>query len=194
MNNDILKDIYLNKEEEFQNKQISELIKNNPDILDEYPILEIEFNRDGSKKSIYYLANEKDIKIAQANSDLNELEYKYSQGKISKKEYEDNKEEIEKRLINQNLVYDDLIFDIINKEDLELIKSEIKDYNLNEIDLRRLSDSLSSIAENKINEFQENNKEFRKDKISYWNYKYDLIAKSYAKARELEGFIRSLIE
>ncbi len=194
MNNDILKDIFINKEEEFQNKKVSELIKNNPEILNDYPILEIEFNRDGSKKNIYFLANEKDIKIAQANSDLNELEYKYNQKSISKKEYEEKKNEIEERLHDQNLVYDDLIFDIINKEDIDLIKSEIKDFNLNEIDLKRLADSLASIAENKINEFQENNKEFRKDKISYWNYKYDIIAKGYAKTRELEGFIQSLIE
>ncbi|MBQ9012784.1 MAG: hypothetical protein IJ094_04360, partial [Bacilli bacterium] len=61
-------------------------------------------------------------------------------------------------------------------------------------ELKRLASSLSSIAENKINDFIKNNKEFKQENISLWNVKYDLIAKNYAKTRELESFILGLIE
>ena len=32
-----------------------------------------------------------------------------------------------------------------------------------------------------------------KDKVSYWNYKYNKISKGISKARELESFILNLI-
>lgn len=194
MSSDILKDIIMNKEEEFQNSKVTEIIKDNPSILKDYPLLEVEYNIDGSKKSLSSLASEKDIKETQLKSDENELDYKYSQNKISKEEYDKLKEELDKKLYNQNLVYDDLIFDIIDKSDIEDIKKEIKDANLNDIALNRLASSLSSIAENKIKEFQENNKNFRVEKLSYWNYKYTSIAKSYEKTREIESYILSLIK
>ena len=193
MNSDILKDILTNKEEEFKNKKVSEIIGENPSILDEYPLLSIEYNVDGSKKSFYSLASEKDIKETQIKSDENELDFIYSQNKITKEEYEKRKNELEEKLFNQNAVYDDLIFGIINETELSNLKEEIKSANLNDVALERLALSLSSIAEKKIDEFQKNNKSFRQDKISYWNYKYNIIARSYEKTRELESFIKSLI-
>lgn len=193
MNDKILEDIKLNKEIELQNEMITKLIKENPNILKEYPILEIEYNVDGTKKSLYSLASEKDIKETQIKSDENELDFKFNQNKISEEEYKKEKKLLEIKLENQNLVYDDLIFDIINTEDIENIKEEIKNSNLNSIDLKRLASSLTSIAENKISAFQKNNKDFNKENISYWNYKYDIIAKGYSKARELESFILNLI-
>lgn len=193
MNEKILNDIKENKENDIQNEMVTNLIKENPSILKDYPILEIEYNIDGTKKSLYSLASEKDIKETQIKSDENELDFKYSQNKITREEYEKEKKLLEIKLENQNLVYDDLIFDIINNEDLEVIKEEIKSSNLNSIDLKRLAASLTSIAENKISAFQKNNKEFSEENISYWNYKYDIIAKGYSKARELESFILNLI-
>lgn len=194
MNNDILKDIEENLQTEFENKKVAEIIKDNPDILKEYPELEIEFNTDGTKKSLYSLASERDIKETQIMSDENELDFRYNQKLISKEEYDKEKKSLEEKLKNQNLVYDDLIFDLISEGELSDIKDEIKSFNLNDIDLKRLAASLSSIAENKIDDFQKNNKEFREDKISYWNYKYDKIAKGYARTREIESFILGLIE
>ena len=193
MNEKILNDIKENKENDIQNEMVTNLIKENPSILKDYPILEIEYNIDGTKKSLYSLASEKDIKETQIKSDENELDFKFNQNKITEEEYKKEKKILEIKLENQNLVYDDLIFDIINNEDLEVIKEEIKSSNLNSIDLKRLAASLTSIAENKISAFQKNNKEFSEENISYWNYKYDIIAKGYSKARELESFILNLI-
>ena len=193
MSNDIYNDILSIYEEKFKNTKVAELIKEDPSILKKYPLLEIEFNIDGSKKSLSSLASEKDIKETQIKSDENELDYKYSQNLINKDEYEKLKKENEEKLLKQNLVYDDLIFDIINNSDMDELKEEIKSSNLNSIALNRLASSLSSVAENKINEFQENNKNFRVDKVAYWNYKYNLIAKGYEKIRELESFILSLV-
>lgn len=193
MNEKILNDIKENKENDIQNEMVTNLIKENPSILKDYPILEIEYNIDGTKKSLYSLASEKDIKETQIKSDENELDFKFNQNKITEEEYKKEKKLLEIKLENQNLVYDDLIFDIINNEDLEVIKEEIKSSNLNSIDLKRLAASLTSIAENKISAFQKNNKEFSEENISYWNYKYDIIAKGYSKARELESFILNLI-
>jgi len=96
-------------------------------------------------------------------------------------------------MINQDLVYDDLIFEIININDLRVVKESIIKYNLNNIDLARLADAIKSVAENKIEEFRKNNREFMQDKISYWNYKYNKISKGISKAREIENFILSLI-
>ena len=174
-------------------KDIEILIKENPKLLEEYPILDIEYNKDGTKKEFYYLASEKDIKETQIKSDENELEFKYNQNEITKEEKKKEKKSLENKLLNQNLVYDNLIFDLIKNEDLEVLKSQIKNASLDDIELKRLAMSLSSIAQNKINDFQENNKEFRNTNFSYWNHKYDIIAKNYAKTRELEGFILSLI-
>ena len=193
MNEKILNDIKENKENDIQNEMVTNLIKENPSILKDYPILEIEYNIDGTKKSLYSLASEKDIKETQIKSDENELDFKFNQNKITEEEYKKEKKLLEIKLENQNLVYDDLIFDIINNEDLEVIKEEIKSSNINSIDLKRLAASLTSIAENKISAFQKNNKEFSEENISYWNYKYDIIAKGYSKARELESFILNLI-
>ena len=182
------------KKEEEENKLVDEIIKNNPSLLDEYPILEIEYNRDGTKKEFYILSSEKEIKETQIKSDENELDFNFSQGNISEEEYNRKKEILKEKLINQNIVYDNLIFELIKEIDLEELKEQIKKANLNDIDLKRLSASLDSIAESKINDFHRNNQEFKKEDISYWNYKYDIIAKNYAKTRELESFILTLIE
>jgi len=173
---------------------MNEVIKNNPILFEEYPIFEIEYNRDGSKKSIYELASERDIKETQIKSDENELDFLFSQNKLTKEEYETKKEELVNKLSNQNYVYNELIFDLINNEDLNSLKEDIKNSNLNDIDLNRLASSLAAIAEDKITEFQNNNKEFKKQNLSEWNERYNKIANNYAKTRELESFILSLIE
>lgn len=182
------------EEEKLQDEMIGELLKEKPELFEKYPILEIEYNKDGSKKEFYYLASEKDIKSTQLKSDENELDYKYSQNKISKDEYEIEKDKLKNKLLNQNLVYDNLIFDLIRNEDMDVLKGQIRSAALDNIELKRLAMSLSSIAENKINDFQTNNSDFKKTNLAYWNYKYDVIAKNYAKTRELETFILSLIE
>ena len=189
----IVEEKMIEKEKKEENLAVDKLIKDNPDIIKEYPILEVEYNRDGSKKEFYILASEKNIRETQIKSDENELDFNYSQNKITKSEYERQKRALEEKLKNQNLKYDNMIFELINDEDLEILKEKIREANLNDIDLKRLSESLSSIAENKITDFQNNNKEFQKNNIAYWNYKYDIIAKNYAKTRELEGYILSLI-
>lgn len=191
-----MEDIIRNVDIEMSNeeaKNIEDILKNNPDLFKDYPILEVEYYDDGTKKEFYYLSKEKEIKETQVKSDMNEVEFNYNQNKISKKEYEDKMNFLNNKLINQNLIYDNLIFDILKKEDTEDLKEQVKKANLNDIDLKRLAASLSSIAENKINDFQKNNREFKENNITYWNYKYDIIAKSYAKTRELENFILSII-
>lgn len=191
-----MEDIIRNVDIEMSNeetKNIEDILKNNPDLFKDYPILEVEYYDDGTKKEFYYLSKEKEIKETQVKSDMNEVEFNYNQNKISKKEYDDKMNFLNNKLINQNLIYDNLIFDILKKEDTEDLKEQVKKANLNDIDLKRLAASLSSIAENKINDFQKNNREFKENNITYWNYKYDIIAKSYAKTRELENFILSII-
>lgn len=191
-----MEDIIRNVDIEMSNeeaKNIEDILKNNPDLFKDYPILEVEYYDDGTKKEFYYLSKEKEIKETQVKSDMNEVEFNYNQNKISKKEYDDKMNFLNNKLINQNLIYDNLIFDILKKEDTEDLKDQVKKANLNDIDLKRLAASLSSIAENKINDFQKNNREFKENNITYWNYKYDIIAKSYAKTRELENFILSII-
>lgn len=157
-------------------------------------ILNIEFNSDGSKKKFYTLANEKDIKETQVKSDENELEFNYSQNKISKEEYDEKKLILETKLEDQNTIYDTLIFNLIKNDSIESLKEEVLKANLSNIELKRLATSLSSIAEKKINDFQNNNKDFKLNNITEWNYRYDIIAKNYSKARELESFILSIIE
>ena len=191
---DILKEIEEENIDQDTNKKVDDIVRENPALIDKYPILEIEYNRDGSKKKFYNLANEKDIKKTQIESDQNELDFKLSQKTITKEEYDKQKELLELKLTDQNIVYDNLIFELIKNEELEELKKQIKEANLNDIDLKRLATSLASIAENKIDEFQRNNKEFRENNISYWNYKYNNIAKNYAKTREIESYILSLIE
>lgn len=194
MNDEIKKDLYEEKLNEYINRFINNIVADNPIILREYPILEIEYNLDGSKKDIYSLASERDIKKMQIKSDENELDYKFNQGKISKKEYDFEVNVLRKKLQEQDLLYDDLIFDIININDSRVVKESIIKYNLNNIDLSRLADAIKSVSENKIEEFKKNNKDFMIDKVSYWNYKYNKISKGISKAREVESFILSLIE
>ncbi len=193
MNNEIREDLYKEKYNEYVNNFIRNIIMDNPIILKEYPILEVEYDVDGTKKDIYSLASERDIKKMQIKSDINELDYKLSQNKITKKEYDENIKKIKKNEEEQDLLYDDLIFEIINLNDSRTVKESIIKYNLNNIDLQRLADAIKSISENKIEEFRKNNKDFMMEKLSYWNYKYDKISKSISKAREIESFILNLI-
>lgn len=189
---DIIKNVDIEMSNE-ESKNIEEILKNNPELFKDYPILEIEYYDDGTKKEFYYLSKEKEIKETQVKSDMNEVEFNFSQNKISKKEYEDKMDFLKNKLLNQNLIYDNLIFEILKKEETEDLKEQVRKASLNDVDLKRLAASLSSIAENKINDFQKNNREFKENNITYWNYKYDIIAKSYAKTRELETFILSII-
>ena len=112
MNNEIREDLYKEKYNEYVNNFIKNIIMDNPIILKEYPILEVEYNVDGTKKDIYSLASERDIKKMQIKSDENELDYKFSQNKISKKEYDENVKKLKKKEEEQDLLYDDLIFEI----------------------------------------------------------------------------------
>lgn len=195
MNKEIETDILQNQRNEFIDSKLRDLVKENPNLIKDNSILEIEFNPDGSKKDIYSLASEKDIKATQIKSDLNEIEFKLSQNIITEEEYNSEKDKIENRLNEQNLVYNDLIFQIINNNDLEDIKKSIsKYYNLNEIDLKRLADAITSVTEEKVDEFVSNNKKFMIDKVSYWNYKYNQISKAISKSREVESFILDLIK
>ena len=194
MNKDIRQDLFEEKMNEKINQYIDNIILNNPSLIKDNSILEIEYNVDGTKKDIYSLASERDIKKMQIKSDKNELDYMFSQNILSKEQYERNINEIDEKLINQDLLYDDLIFGIINNNDMESIKESILKYNLNNIDLSRLAEAISSVSENKIEEFRKNNKEFMLDKLSYWNYKYNKISKGISKAREVESFILSIIE
>ena len=173
---------------------VSELLNSNSNLFEEYPIFEIMYNKDSTKKEFYYLASEKDIKETQLKSDENELDFKFSQNKITKEDYIRQKELIKRKLINQNIVYDTLIFDLIRNEEMDTLKEQIKKASLDDIELKRLAMSLSSIAEKKIEDFQKNNSEFRENNISEWNRRYDIIARNYAKTRELEAFILTLIE
>ena len=192
--NNTQRDLFTDKFNDFIDITIEKLIINNLDILNEYKELEVEFNIDGTKKDIYTLSSEIDIKKMQIESDKNELEFKLNQNLINKKEYEEKVNEINNDLKRKILLYDDLIFNIIDRNNIENIKKSIKEKNLNEIDLKRLSLAVRSVADNKIVEFQKNNEEFKIENFSYWNYKYDKIAKSLSKAREVENFILSLIE
>ncbi len=192
MNNDIEKDLYTEKLNEFINENISKIIKNDPKILLDNEILQIEYDIDGNKKDIYFLASERDIKNIQLLSDKNELEFKLSSNKITKKEYDIELKSLEEKKIELNLLYDDLIFNIIDTTSIEDIKEKIISHHLNPIDLERLAKAISSVAENKINEFTLNNKSFMLEKVSYWNYKYNKISKAISKSREVESFILSL--
>lgn len=192
MNNDIEKDLYKEKLNEFINENISKIIKNDPKILLDNEILQIEYDIDGNKKDIYSLASERDIKNIQLLSDKNELEFKLSSNKITKKEYDIELKSLEEKKIELNLLYDDLIFNIIDTTSIENIKEKIISHHLNPIDLERLAKAISSVAENKINEFTLNNKSFMLEKVSYWNYKYNKISKAISKSREVESFILSL--
>ena len=194
MNDEIRKDIFNEKYNNYINNFFDIYIKDNIELIKKYPILEIEYEMDGSKKDIYSLASERDIKKMQIKSDKNELDYKFSQNEVNKQQYEKSLNDINQKDKNLNLLYDDLIFNIINNSSLDEIKKTILSHNLNDIDLNRLAISISSVAENKIEEFRNNNNLFMKDKFSYWNYKYNKISKEISKAREVESFIVSLIE
>lgn len=194
MNNEIKNDIFNNKYLKEVNNIVNKIIKENPKLVSEYKILEIEFHIDGTKKDICNLASERDIKKMQIKSDKNEQDFKFSQNKISKSEYEYNIDKINEQMKDLDLLYDDLIFDLIDSEDIKKIEESILKYNLSDIDLSRLADAISSVSENKIEEFRKNNKEFMIDKLSYWNYKYDKISKGISKARDIERFILNIIE
>lgn len=154
----------------------------------------ILYNKDGSLKPFYMLSAERDIKETQVRSDENELDFKFSQGIISKEEYKKEIDKLEFKLSNQNDVYNDLIFMEIDEKDIEEIKDEIKNASLNRIDLERLSSSLTSIVEKKLDEFKNNNQNFSEEELGLWNYKYNKIANNYSKIRELESFIQGLSE
>ncbi len=194
MNKDIKEDLYKEKINESINKYVNNIILNNPEFIKKYPILEIEYNVDGTKKDIYSLASERDIKKMQIKSDKNELDFKFSQNIITKDEYEKSINKIYEKQKKQDLLYDDLIFEIINNSTMEEIKNSIFKYNLNNIDLTRLAEAINSVSENKIEEFRCNNKDFMIDKLSYWNYKYNKISKSISKAREVESFIIDMVK
>lgn len=194
MNNDIEKDIYLKEKEEYINREFEKILLDDPSIIESNPILEIEFNPDGTKKDIYMLSSERDIRETQIKSDLNEIEYKFNQKIIDENEYNEAKDNIEEKIKEQNLLYNDLIFNIINSTELEDIKKSIVKYNLNEIDLKRLLDAVKAVSDYKIDEFTNNNKKFMLGKLTYWNYKYDELSKAISKSREVESFISSLIE
>lgn len=193
MNKDIKEDLYDEKLNERINDYVNNIILNNPTLIKKYSILEIEYNMDGTKKDIYSLASERDIKKMQIKSDKNELDFKISQNIISKDEYETKIDEINEKINKLDLIYDDLIFDIINNRTIDEIKKSILKYNLNNIDLTRLAEAINSVSENKIEEFRRNNKEFMIDKLSYWNYKYNKISKGISKAREVESFIFDMV-
>lgn len=194
MNDDIKKDLFNEKYNEYINKYIDNLINNDISIIKENPLLEVQYNVNGEKKDIYSLASERDIKKMQIKSDKNELDFKFSQNNITKDEYEKSIDNIDNKMKELDLLYDDLIFEIINQNELDEIKKSILKYNLNDVDLDRLARAIFSVSENKIEEFRKNNKEFMKDKISYWNYKYNKISKQVSKSREVESFIINLIE
>lgn len=194
MNNDIINDIFLEKYHDYINEKISELLSNNPKIVTDNSILEIEYEINGQKKDIYSLASERDIKNMQYMSKKNEIDYKISQNIINSSEYNNEIDKIEKEYKELNLLYDDLIFNIIRITNMEDIEKSIIEHNLNEIDLDRLAKAIDSVSNNKIEEFRRNNKEFISEKISYWNYKYNKISKEISKARELESFINKLKE
>ena len=194
MNNDIKNDLFNEKYEAYINNYFDNYIKNNLDLIKDNEILQIEYNFDGEKKDIYTLAIERDIKKVQISSDKNELDYNFSQNKITKEEYEEKINEINKKINNLNLLYDDLIFNILDNKTIDDMKESIIKYNLNSIDLDRLLRSITSVCENKLEEFRNNNKSFMIDKVSYWNYKYDKLSRQVSKSREIENFIKNLIE
>lgn len=163
-------------------------------LLNNSKTFDILYNKDGSIKPFYILSSERDIKETQIRSDENELDFKYSQGQISKEEYDNAKEELEFKLSNQNEVYNDLIFFEINEKNVDEIKEELNKASLNKIDLERLSSSITSIIEKKLEEFKNNNKEFNEEELKLWNYKYNVLANNYSKIREIESFIQSLNE
>ena len=152
------------------------------------------YNDDGSTKPFYILSAERDIKETQIRSDENELDFKLSQGLITKEEYDESKKELEFKLSNQNEVYNDLIFIEIDTKEIEKIKEELKNASLNKIDLERLSMSLTSIIDKKLDDFRKNNDEFKEENLKAWNFKYDRLANNYSKIREIESFIQTLYE
>lgn len=154
----------------------------------------ILYNKDGSIKPFYILSSERDIKETQIRSDENELDYNFKQGNISEEEYKKEKENLEFKLLNQNLAYNNLIFMEIDSKNIEDLKEEIKEANLNKIDLQRLSSSITSIIEKKLEDFRNNNNNFNEEELETWNYKYNKIANNYSKIREIESFIQNMSE
>lgn len=163
-------------------------------LLDTSETYSILYNKDGSIKPFYILSSERDIKETQIRSDENELDYKYSQGLINKEEYEEEKDNLEFKLLNQNRIYSDLIFMEIDDKSIEDIKEELTNASLNKIELERLAISLSSIIEKKLDEFKNNNQNFKEEELELWNYKYNRLAHIYSKIREIESFVHNLNE
>ncbi len=164
------------------------------DLLNNSITYNILYNKDGSIKPFYILSSERDIKETQIKSDENELDYKYSHDMITKEEYEKEKNNLVFKLSNQNEIYNDLIFLEIDKKDIEEIKEELKNASLNKIDLERLSLSLTSIIEKKLDDFKKNNEKFKEEDFKTWNYTYSRLASNYSKIREIESFIQNLSE
>ena len=191
-NVDIKKDKVEEKFNDYVNDYINSYLIKNSELIKDNELFQIEYDVEALKKDIYKLSSERDIKDMQIKSDKNELDYKFSQNKITSTEYKKLLKELNDKSINQNLLYDDLIFNIIDKTNIDDIKNKISSYNLNSIDLSRLANAINAVCENKINEFRENNKNFMIDKLSYWNYKYNEISKGISKAREIENYILSL--
>lgn len=163
-------------------------------LLDNSDFYNILYNSDGTRKPFYILSSERDIKETQIRSDENELDFKYSQGTLSKEDYDREKENLEFQLSNQNEVYNNLIFFEIDNKDVEEIKNDLKDASLNKIDLERLGASLTAIIESKLNDFKSNNDDFKNKDFNLWNYNYTRLANNYSKVREIESFIQNLNE
>ena len=163
-------------------------------LLNNSKTFDILYNKDGSIKPFYILSSERDIKETQIRSDENELDFKYSQGQITKEDYVKQKNNLEFKLLNQNDLYNDLIFLEIDDKSIDEIKEDLKKASLNKIDLQRLSSSLSFIIEKKLEAFRENNKKFSEEELELWNYKYSRLANNYSKIREIESFIQTLEE
>lgn len=174
------------------NKYLEDELKNNPNIIIDTP-LEVEYNIDGSKKDIYTLSKERDIKEMQYTMKINEFDYKLNEKLISKEEYDNEVSKINVELNDLKEIYNNLIFNIINQKDISFITSSIMSYNIDKIDLKRLSDAVIAVSDNKVNEFINNNKEMKENTFSYWNYKYNELSKSISKSREVESFILNLI-
>ena len=155
---------------------------------------DILYNRDGSIKPFYILSSERDIKETQIRSDENELDYKLNQGLITQEEYDKEKNILETKLLNQNEEYNNLIFIELDNKKIEEIEDELKNASLNRIDLERLSLSLTSIIEKKLEEFRDNNNKFNEEELKLWNLNYNRIANNYSKIREIESFIQKLDE
>ena len=104
-NKDIKNDILEEKMNDYVNEYISDYLIKNNSLIKDNEILQIEYDVDGVKKDIYKLSSERDIKDMQIKSDKNELDYKFSQNKITSIEYKKLLDELNEKSINQNLLF-----------------------------------------------------------------------------------------